>query len=126
MSDAITMLFLISLAIPVISAINSLMPMSGIFKNADRFFKSKTLITLINIVYLRVALVTFLAFFTPNNDYVSSAFSMFSSIFMMGMVIAMPLFYLVQALLFRKELRNLRKKMEDLNVVGNKESMADN
>ena len=126
MSDAITMLFLISLAIPVISAINSLMPMSGIFKNADRFFKSKTLITLINIIYLRVALVTFLAFFTPNNDYVSSAFSMFSSIFMMGMVIAMPLFYLVQALLFRKELRNLRKKMEDLNVVGNKESMADN
>ena len=104
----VTLIFIISLAVPVVSSLNAWIPSSSTFKNADRFFKAKVIITLINVCFLRVAFATLLNFNFTNPDVVPSAFNMFASIALTGILIGMPAFYIVHIFLFRKELRNLK------------------
>jgi hypothetical protein len=111
-ADTITMLCLASLVVPVISVVKLMLPNSKIFTNSDHFIKSRTLIQIINFTYMKVAFTAMLNFSHTNPHYMSSAFNSFSSIVAVGYLILVPIFYFVHSILFFRELKQLKKKLE--------------
>jgi hypothetical protein len=112
MADMISILALIAMIVPVVSIVKLILPKSLIFSNADRFIKSRTMILIINITYLKTALTAFLNFQSTTTSSDSSTFNMMTSIVGIVYLGLVPAFYAGHMIMFYREIKSLRKKLE--------------
>jgi len=118
-ADTITVLMLVSLIVPVLASVKLFLPKSIIFTNSDNFIKSRTLILIINFTFLRLAFTGFLNFSNTDPETHSSVFNQMFSIAGLAYMILVPCFYLGHAILFYREVKNLKKKLEIAQVFKN-------
>lgn len=112
MADVIVLLFLISLCIPIIAVFSSFFPKSKYFHNAGEFLRSKVLIAIINIMYLKFVFMACLNLSLAAPDTAASAFNSFLALSMIVILGLIPIFYLVHVGVYFKELKSLKKSLK--------------
>ena len=113
MADTFVMIFVISIIIPFFSILKLLLPKNSFLTRADDFIRGRFLILLVHLTYFKLVFVTTLNFNSMNPSTEQSGYSSFASVLAMIFVIAVPAFYVVQILVFNRELKNLKKKVEE-------------
>ena len=108
-----------TLIIPIISIIKSFLPNLLIFKNADAFIKSRTIIAITNLVYLKVAFTCILNLTSADAATTADAANSAAAIAMLIIVGGVPCFYIAHSIIYYRELKSLRKKIEYSRVFSN-------
>jgi len=120
-ADVFSIVAMICMLIPLVAILTLLFPSVGIFSNGDRFFKGRFLIGILNLVYLKMALCANLNFAGFSTDAYGAGFASFTSIFVICLTFAIPMYYTGHAIIYAKELRSLRNKLHYSEAFSGKE-----
>jgi hypothetical protein len=108
----------------VVSIFAALLKNSTIIQNLDYMVRGRVLIAIVHITYLKVAVTTMLNFQNFSPSFPSTSFNSFVSVAAVVYVGGVPLFYLGHSIVFYREMRSLRKKVNTVEIFSGKEEEA--
>ena len=94
LSSIISLAVLVSMLIPIISALKILIPTNRFMANSDSFIRGRFLITILNFIYLKLVLFTFMNFESFSTETFGSALNSFASIFGLILIALLPIYYI--------------------------------
>lgn len=106
------------MAIPVIAIIKTFLPTNNFTTTADNFIKGRFLISIINFTYLKVCFLVFYNFLTFSPTTTNSAVNSFASLAGVVYVGCVPVFYMFQMAMFKRELGKLKKQLKNKDSAG--------
>ena len=111
-ADTLTLAMMALAVIPIVSVIKLLLPNAIILDNMDRFIRGRYLIAIVNVTYLKVAVLTMLNYNMFETDTTTKAFNSYASIVFLLYISLVPLYYLAETIFFHRELKALKKVLD--------------
>lgn len=93
MTDLLTIVGILSLVIPVIGIIKSLLPTNAFITKVDKWVNGRFLITIMNFTYLKVCFLVFLNFLDFSSASLANLINSFASIGGLVYVVCVPIYY---------------------------------
>jgi hypothetical protein len=112
LADTITIVLLVFFIVILASIFAALLKNSLTIQNIDYMVRGRVLITIVHITYLKVAVTTMLNFQYFSPEFSSTSFNSFLSVAALVYVGGVPLFYLGHSIVYYREMRSLRKKVD--------------
>jgi hypothetical protein len=116
LADTITIVLLIFFIVIIVSLFAAILKNSMVIQNIDYMVRGRVLISIVHITYLKVAVTTMLNFQYFSPSFPSTSFNSFVSVAALVYVGGVPLFYIGHSVVFYKELKSLRKKMDAVDA----------
>ena len=100
MSDTLTIIFFVSMIIPVVSILKLLLPTNSFMIRMDNFIKGRFLVMIVNVTYLKVSFLALLNFKNLNIKTPLDKFNSFSATFAICYILMVPTYWIFQIAIY--------------------------